>query len=51
MTLSKTQRIQNIIQRLQEIENSKHMDFILDDRIIKAIESLLQIKPYQKRKK
>lgn len=45
----KKERIRKIINRLEEIENSKDIDLIVDDRIIKVLEVILNIKPYAKK--
>lgn len=43
----KRQRVRQIIQRLEEVESTFEISYI-DDKIIKAIEALLGIKPYSK---
>lgn len=43
----KRQRVRQIIQRLEEVESTFEISYI-DDKIIKAIEALLGIKPHSK---
>lgn len=49
--MNKKQRLALIIQRLEEIKNSKEIDHIIDYRIIKALEALLCVMPYSTKEK